>query len=173
MLLYVIIAVCLIVGMYNSFTDKSLQREGFGVKIALGLVMSILCGMLGLFLFAVTARIIINESKPIYEFRDRYQITSIRSADTAHGTFSLGFGTIDGKLKYVVTRPLGDNRYCQDYVDADITTLVESNEVPSVITYSSRISNKWIAPGNLYYNDTTSHEIIVPPGTIVQRFNIE
>lgn len=108
------------------------------------------------------------------ELQETYYLASFRDAIGIHGSFFIGSGSIDSKLKYYFYKKLPDEGYQADSVDAK-NAIIYQDEIkqPYMDVYGLRFTNQlenlFAFPTGVWYS---SYKIHVPPNSITQNYKL-
>lgn len=99
------------------------------------------------------------------------QIQVLNDNNSTSGSFFLGTGQVEGKMKYVFYSKNG-NRYKLNQVDYTDAEIEYSKEAPVVITYDERHSDTFL---NWFAMDFTSTNYLfkIPEGSIATGYNLD
>lgn len=108
------------------------------------------------------------------QLQETYQLASFRDAIGIHGSFFIGSGSVDSKLKYYFYKKLPDAGYQADSVDATNAIIYQDEtKQPYIDVYALQFTNKleilFAVPGGIWYY---SYKIHVPPNSIVQNYKL-
>jgi ABC-type proline/glycine betaine transport system permease subunit len=102
-----------------------------------------------------------------------YQLESFQDNNNIEGSFFLGCGHIDGRMKYVFYYQT-DNGYKMGQLSYNKVFIKYSNELPKIESYSEVKTDSFI---NLFSINVLHFErkyiIYIPKGTIKKNFNLD
>lgn len=124
------------------------------------------------------ATMIFNGYQETYINREiETNIVSIKSDSGISGSFFLGCGNIGSDVYYYMYLDKGNNKYNLFKLQAENSTIIESDEKPHIIKYRKIAKpnkfNKYTEFMNEERKGTQFYEIVVPRGTIVTNFKLD
>ena len=160
----VTLAICLIAGIVIALVKEWYWIDGIGDFIMESILGGLIGGLIGVILMlALPMKTEINTYT--------YKIETFQDNNSVSGSFFLGSGSIDGKMKYVFYYEVnGGFKMAQiDYDDA----IIKYSDNVKAIRYKEEPTDafiNWFAV-DIYMSDT--YEIFVPKGTIKSNYNLD
>jgi len=112
----------------------------------------------------------------VYETKsETYQLEALQdNGGGASGSFFLGSGTIDSKMKYVFYYESSENKYKMDQVDYDDATITYIDEYvePNVIKYTDELTDAFINNFTVNFRYPL-YDINIPKGSIKNGYTLD
>lgn len=162
MILFIVVLTLLAV--VTNWVDRWDSGQSF-----LSTLICLTFGLIAFLTFGVMATNIAGSGE-MQKIREE-QIVSIKDNTGTSGSFFLGFGTIDGSMKYSAYVDMGNGQYSLKSWDTE-TTIISETDIGKPRVETSRASGyvNW-----LYYTfrGEIKNVIYIPEGTIVREFNLD
>lgn len=175
--LFILIAfIAVICGNWNCLRIYSIKEKA-GL-LMLFLCMSIICGGA----VSVIPQLLIREGNGgtlIKENVYSIPIISVKNKDTSSASFFLGCGSINSTEYYVYFKQNADGGIKKDKLMVDICSLYErQKETPRIEWTEATKRVHWVVrfgfdKTDIQVNRVGDFKIIVPEGTIIEKFEIE
>jgi len=163
MLLWIFGALIVFISLLIIDVEDGIDRAVISVSILFAISVYIIT----LIIIALPNETIINE----------IPIISVRDSKIVSGNFVLGSGSVKGEEYYFYFEKIGKNKYKRGQIKTLSTILIENDNVKPKIRRVYIVSNrKWkkILVGDYKINPIQKTcELIVPKGTIIQRFEVQ
>ena len=166
MITYILIAILVI--LTTIVTVK--KGVGFGIVASFGIIV-IESLVFSLFLPFVELG---GYTKETHRDSQEMEIFSIKNVDSVSGSFFLGSGYIGGSEFYYTFIKDSRGGYNRWSVNSNYATLFMSDAKPKVswqVVHSAW--PKWFCPWSPDFTQNTTYDIIVPVGTIIEKYDIK
>jgi len=180
--LAVVISIVVAIGFTIAFIKRNAFQYARGVEwgeiffgIFLGVVaFFISTGVTVLLIITLVIAPLPNESYISY-----LNIVSLVNNSQTTGEFFLGCGTIEGKEYYFYFVRQDDGGFYRDKTEVEDIILYETDEVSPrlewtcIVPTETKNTQKWIGKNlSTMCHDERSYKLIVPKGTIIQKFEL-
>lgn len=158
-----IITICVLLGIAVAVAILMSDDMGLGFAAFLVVMLAGMGGMVGVLIALLVW--------PRTELGTWHSpIASLRTNHAIEGSFVLGTGHVRDRESYLFFYDLGDGRYQRGSAETGDTMLVEkANVSPRMEWELSTIRSWWVGPVDIG-TERRNVRLVVPPGTIVRRF---
>lgn len=158
------IILCIVISLFvNLFIIK--HSKGFELFFTTSLLV-VITGIVGVWLmFALPMDLTVCNSEQ--------KIITLQDNNSIKGSFYLGTGNIDGKMKYVYYYEF-NGMYVMEQLDYNLVKVRFVQTAPRVLKFTKCATDSWI--NNFAYDfdvNVSSYIIEVPEGTIKTNFNLD
>lgn len=124
---------------------------------------------IGLFLGLITSFSLPTDTKPVVT---TYQIECLQDNNNVSGSFFIGCGSVNSRMKYTYYYDCGDSTYVLEQIDVDRATIKYTNDKPHIDKIKMVQTDNWI---NLFSNhcSLSKYIIYVPKGSIMNNYNLD
>lgn len=178
MLIYAIILLTLSVGSWGYKKAKT-KNDKIGDFIGFTVLSFVLLFVLVFIPISMYVSIKYKDSFSVIETVTS-PIVSVNNNQTVRGEFFLGCGTIGSQEQYFFVRDLGSKRYLRDSFPCNMVVIQESDKAPAfeydVVQRHNNPVWEYICPKWTTDDGSVAkanYRLVVPPGTIVQRYEIK
>ena len=134
------------------------------------LFFGILYGLfLGLIFGLITSFFLPNDTKPVVT---TYQIECLQDNSNVSGSFFIGCGSVNNRMKYTYYYDCGDSTYVLEQIDVDDVKIKYTNEKPYVDKIKYKQTDNWINLFSFELRNPT-YIIYVPKGSIMNNYNLD
>lgn len=102
----------------------------------------------------------------------RADIVNLKESSSLSGNFFFGSGIIKDTPSFVYYERHKDGSITLEHQDADIVSVIESNEPPHVEYYENRSDNKLMSLARDLDDNKYKVKIIIPPGSVVTNYKL-
>jgi hypothetical protein len=139
-------------------------------EIILSIAIVLLCACVGAIIGAGISIVIGLIPKIEYDQISKQELIALKDNISINGSFFLGSGNIDGKLKYYFYIKTKSGGFKAQNIEADNVEIFENNKTPCIIKYESKFKNiiwNWIA-----FTIKEKAEINIPKGSILRNYKL-
>lgn len=152
--------------------------ESLGMKAGVSALVIFMASLVVFVAGLTTSAIFTSGDEWYYVRTDTQPIVSLRTQQTISGSFVLGSGGFASNECYYFMVNLGDNHYQRDYEMASNTALHETTGTPCLTKEVYDETNKhaawaWPLAFRFHRAQWYNRTLHVPPGTIIQKFEVQ